>query len=236
MNRDTSREGEPYVHGTGNVHDLVIVVAYLGALFFLYLILSFPAGRLPGRLDRALMAVTIVLVTAGQWAWLLFADSRRLICRTCPANLLEVAHQDTVAKLLYSLRGLCVLAVAVTGIGLLAVRWRRASRPQRQAVMPVAVAGAAAIVAITASHVPGVLGAGSRDLAFAVEDDGTGFVPASTPKGTGLQGISDRLAALNGTVDITSAPGHGTRVTGRVPAPPIDMSRPAAIELPDLGG
>jgi signal transduction histidine kinase len=55
-------------------------------------------------------------------------------------------------------------------------------------------------------------------LAFTVEDDGTGFDPASTPKGTGLQGISDRLGALGGTIDITSTPGHGTRVTGRVPA------------------
>ena len=36
--------------------------------------------------------------------------------------------------------------------------------------------------------------------------------------GTGLQGIADRLAALGGTIDIASAPGHGTRVTGRVPA------------------
>jgi signal transduction histidine kinase len=36
--------------------------------------------------------------------------------------------------------------------------------------------------------------------------------------GTGLQGITDRLAALGGTVGITSAPGHGTQVTGRVPA------------------
>jgi signal transduction histidine kinase len=57
-----------------------------------------------------------------------------------------------------------------------------------------------------------------RRLAFTVEDDGTGFDLASTPKGTGLQGISDRLGALGGSIDISSTPGHGTRVTGRVPA------------------
>jgi signal transduction histidine kinase len=506
--------------------EAVYPIYYAG---FLYLILSFPAGRLQGRLDRALMAVTIALVTAGQWAWLLFADSRRLICRTCPANLLEVAHQDAVARLLYSLRGICVLAVAVTGIALLAIRWRQASRPQRLAVMPVALAGVAAIVALTAAYVSGVLGVGSgnafagagyyaaaavsvavlvvflqrrlaqgavagllaelgrpgtavdlrqalsralgdpsltlaywypaesryvgtdgrpieiaeagaegrstlierdgqpiamvihdpalqynprlvdsvcaaaglsldnerlaaelrarlmelqesrtrlvtaadearrriernlhdgaqqqlvalrislglarqlvasspgeaaellaqteqqaadalsdlrelahgiypplladlglraaldaqagkaalpvtveasgidryaqeieaavyfcvlealqntakyahassaritlghdgRDLAFTVEDDGAGFAPASTPKGTGLQGISDRLAALNGTLDITSAPGHGTRVAGRVPAPPAGLPSPAPAERPYRGG
>jgi len=54
-------------------------------------------------------------------------------------------------------------------------------------------------------------------LAFTVEDDGRGFDPATTPRGTGLQGVADRLGALGGTADVTSAPGHGTRVTGRVP-------------------
>jgi signal transduction histidine kinase len=54
-------------------------------------------------------------------------------------------------------------------------------------------------------------------LAFTVEDDGQGFDPGITPRGTGLQGVADRLGALGGTADVTSAPGHGTRVTGRVP-------------------
>jgi signal transduction histidine kinase len=54
-------------------------------------------------------------------------------------------------------------------------------------------------------------------LVFTVTDDGKGFDPATTPKGTGLQGIADRLGALGGTIDIISAPGRGTRLTGRVP-------------------
>jgi signal transduction histidine kinase len=61
----------------------------------------------------------------------------------------------------------------------------------------------------------------SRDgplLTFTVADDGQGFDPATTPAGSGLQGITDRLAALGGTLDIASAPGHGTQVTGRIPA------------------
>jgi signal transduction histidine kinase len=57
-----------------------------------------------------------------------------------------------------------------------------------------------------------------RFLTFTVEDDGKGFDRTKTPMGTGLQGMSDRMAALGGTLEITSVPGHGTRVTGRVPA------------------
>ena len=52
-------------------------------------------------------------------------------------------------------------------------------------------------------------------LTFTVADDGQGFDPATTPTGSGLQGITDRLAALGGTIDITSAPSHGTQITGR---------------------
>ena len=61
------------------------------------------------------------------------------------------------------------------------------------------------------------LGHDDQHLTFTVTDDGTGFDPATTPMGTGLQGMMDRLAALGGTLDITSIPGHGAKITGRVP-------------------
>ncbi|MDP9226641.1 MAG: sensor histidine kinase, partial [Actinomycetota bacterium] len=53
-------------------------------------------------------------------------------------------------------------------------------------------------------------------LAFEVVDDGTGFDPASTGYGTGLQGMADRLEAIGGRLEVTSAPGAGSTITGRV--------------------
>jgi signal transduction histidine kinase len=67
------------------------------------------------------------------------------------------------------------------------------------------------------------LGHDGRALTFTVGDDGRGFDQAATPMGTGVQGMADRLAALGGTLRVTSAPGHGTQVTGRVPVAP-DLS------------
>jgi signal transduction histidine kinase len=55
------------------------------------------------------------------------------------------------------------------------------------------------------------------DLAFEVADDGRGFDPAAVGYGTGLRGMADRLAALEGTLQVTSSPGGGTTVIGRVP-------------------
>jgi signal transduction histidine kinase len=62
------------------------------------------------------------------------------------------------------------------------------------------------------------LGHDDGALTFTVEDDGQGFDQAATVMGTGVQGMSDRLAALDGTIEVVSAPGAGTRVAGRVPA------------------
>jgi signal transduction histidine kinase len=57
-------------------------------------------------------------------------------------------------------------------------------------------------------------------LAFAVQDEGKGFDPSATGHGTGLQGMADRLAALGGSLEVSSSPGRGTTVLGRVPARP----------------
>jgi signal transduction histidine kinase len=61
------------------------------------------------------------------------------------------------------------------------------------------------------------LDAGGGELFFSVQDDGVGFDPTTTRRGTGLQGIADRLAALGGTMRVTSQPGAGAVVEGSVP-------------------
>ncbi len=63
---------------------------------------------------------------------------------------------------------------------------------------------------------------GTGTLRFEVTDDGHGFDPSATGYGTGLQGIADRLAALDGTVSVSSAVGEGTTVAGSIPvSPPV---------------
>ena len=69
-----------------------------------------------------------------------------------------------------------------------------------------------------ASAVRVTIGHDGPNLTFEVRDDGVGFDTASTATGSGLQGMADRLSALGGSVDVSSTPGGGTVVTGRVPA------------------
>jgi signal transduction histidine kinase len=75
-----------------------------------------------------------------------------------------------------------------------------------------------------ASHVKLRVWTQDASLAFAVEDDGKGFEPATVVRSSGLQNMRDRLEALGGSLAVTSAPGRGTRILGRVPvgpAPPV---------------
>ena len=68
-----------------------------------------------------------------------------------------------------------------------------------------------------ASHAAVRLGQNGSTLTFEVRDDGAGFDPVSTAYGTGLQGIADRLASLNGVLQVASAVGSGTTVSGAIP-------------------
>jgi signal transduction histidine kinase len=54
-------------------------------------------------------------------------------------------------------------------------------------------------------------------LTFEVTDDGVGFDPRTSAYGTGLQGVADRLAAIDGTLEVRSSPGAGTTIVGIVP-------------------
>ncbi|HET6965402.1 MAG TPA: histidine kinase [Acidimicrobiales bacterium] len=57
-------------------------------------------------------------------------------------------------------------------------------------------------------------------LCFEVTDTGAGFDPAAVTgggRGAGFVNMSDRVGAMGGSVAVTSQPGHGTRVSGRMP-------------------
>lgn len=57
--------------------------------------------------------------------------------------------------------------------------------------------------------------AASRRLTLEVEDDGVGG--ANEMLGTGLRGLTDRVAALDGSLPIESPSGGGTRLVTEIP-------------------
>ena len=91
-----------------------------------------------------------------------------------------------------------------------------------EALQNVAKHAEASAVSVTLSQVNG-------QLRFEVADDGSGFDPGATGYGTGLQGIADRVGALHGDLAVSSRPGGGTKVVGRIevaPAPAKERTGP----------
>ena len=71
--------------------------------------------------------------------------------------------------------------------------------------------------------------AGDDWVTVTVSDDGVGG--ADPTRGTGLNGLSDRVAALDGTLRVDSRPGEGTRISAEMPVEvdPDDCRRLAAM-------
>ena len=66
---------------------------------------------------------------------------------------------------------------------------------------------------------------GALDLE--ITDDGTG-IPADHRSGVGLVAMRERAAELGGTLTIDASPGHGTRLTARLPLTPEETHGAAA--------
>jgi len=72
------------------------------------------------------------------------------------------------------------------------------------------------------------LQAQNGSLRFITSDDGAGYDSRHTPMGSGLRNMADRLATLGGELDVRSAPGSGTTVTGRLPFPTVAVHQQPA--------
>jgi signal transduction histidine kinase len=70
---------------------------------------------------------------------------------------------------------------------------------------------------------------------FAITDDGVGMNPRTAGQGDGLTGMRDRIGAIGGELEITSAPGRGTTVRGTAPIGQPDIDVDIDIETTSSG-
>ena len=122
-------------------------IQYVWAVGLVYLLLSFPSGRLQGRLDRSLMWATVGLFCM-QLLAMLYGNKAGIRCPGCPDNLLQVVHDNHKAQAWLNLERLVGGVVIATVVTVLVTRWARSSPAQRRAVAPVLVAGSVSLVAL----------------------------------------------------------------------------------------
>ena len=84
-------------------------------------------------------------------------------------------------------------------------------RAAQEALTNVRKHASASRVSVTISADP------EQAASIEVGDDGSGFEPAVTRSGFGLAGMRGRVEEAGGTVQVDSAPGHGTRVEVQLP-------------------
>ena len=100
----------------------------------LYLLLSFPSGRLT-RLERWLMGVAVTAVSL-QLVALLVGSRAGLWCGGCERNVVQVAHDNGLALGLLKFERLVGLILVGFAIVLLTRRWLRAGAARRQVIAP----------------------------------------------------------------------------------------------------
>jgi signal transduction histidine kinase len=134
------------------------LVQYLWIFGFIYLLLCFPSGRLPGAIDRGLVAFGLVLAVGLELVAMLYGNKTGLRCSVCPNNLLQAFSNNARALTMLDLQRGGAGLLALGTITVLGVRWWRASPPQRRAVTPVLVAGTLTLLALTATIVNDLAG------------------------------------------------------------------------------
>ena len=122
-----------------------------------WLLLSFPSGRLTRRVDKILLGCGIAGVSM-QVVAMLYGNKAGLRCPSCATNLIQVFHDNHAAQGWLNLQRLIGGVLIVGIVGVMVVRWTRATPARRRAVAPVLIAGCATLSGLCWSVVNDLIG------------------------------------------------------------------------------
>ncbi len=169
-------------------------------------------ARLPGMLESDPQGARVLIERLDGELGDALAELRRLAHGLCPPVLADHGLGDAVR----SAGRVVALPVTVEAQGL--KRYAEAVESAIYFAVSEALQNAAKH-AVGATRVVVTL-VDDGALRFAVADDGCGFERSQLEPGDGLTNMRDRLMACGGTLEVCSARGRGTRVTGTIPSGP----------------
>lgn len=131
---------------------LYTVVTPLKFIFIVlvgHILLTFPGGRTESRVDRSIVAALYGLGATLQLAYMLTADTRRIDCPKCPANLLLTWPDAGLATAIGHAGEAATAVAALVVLGRVAVHWWQRSDAGRRVLAPVIwSAGPVAVTAV----------------------------------------------------------------------------------------
>jgi signal transduction histidine kinase len=146
-----------------NLPGLFIAGAILGSLpigILIHMVLSFPSGRVEGRLAKILVVATyIVTVVYLPLPWLFADTTQESICDgECPANPILVADDESVANVLFGVANAAGVVILGWTVWLAVGRWRRADRATRRTLGPTLWAAVVTLVFFLSLVFTGLVG------------------------------------------------------------------------------
>jgi signal transduction histidine kinase len=147
------------------------------------------------------------------------AEARALVAAFSPVGLVGTTLPDALRRLAERFGGETGVSVDVAAVG----DFSGLAREQEVVVLRVAQEALTNVRRhARAQHVTVRLLADDLGVRAEVGDDGVGFPAAAvgSARGYGLSGMRGRVQEVGGDLDVASAPGHGTRVTVRLPLQP----------------
>ncbi len=137
--------------GSGGLpHTVGQALDVLPLVLFVQVFLTYPSGRLRGTAERLIVVTGWVAALGGQLTTMLLGGLR--------PHRLTVADRPGLAAFVYNTELVVVSAVALAGVGLLAVRRRRHGRPLRRSLSLLVDSFAVGLVMIAVLLLVGVLG------------------------------------------------------------------------------
>jgi signal transduction histidine kinase len=118
----------------GSLADVLIFAVLI------HLLLSFPSGRLEGRLDRLLVGASYFNTTVVSTAAFLFTDPAKAGCSNCPSNPLLI-ESSQAASVISAAEVDIAIALLGAVVAVLYRRWRDSTHGQRRAYAPVLAGG-----------------------------------------------------------------------------------------------
>jgi signal transduction histidine kinase len=140
------------------------VVFTIGALgltlpfaILVHLLITFPSGRIQGRLQGALVGVAYFITVVMQAFWVLFADPEREGCDGCPESAVQIGNAS-VGEAISTIQGLIAIPLIAASVAVVYSHWRNSPPSERPVLRPVLATGGVAFVFLLIQLVAGQAG------------------------------------------------------------------------------